>query len=241
MYVDLMSPYNYLQVNTKLANVLNLNCAVYWAELLNVYARVINKKRDELLDNEGYFDLDRKYITSRTTLSVEDQLHCDAAFEKLEIVFQDPQNPNRIKIDIEKMYALIVEDDPSVIKGLQKKAKLKRDDETAVKRAMVRNNLQLALTETDAELLDALKVWIEAVIEAKKPITKASVEIYQKNLNSYTDNKAVKLRIIEISTANSWVEFAYARDCYEKNYKHNGAFIGAQQKQNIGIDPNKKF
>ena len=60
MYVELMSPYNYLQVNTKLANVLNLNCAVYWAELLNVYARVINKKRDELLDNQGYFDLDRE-------------------------------------------------------------------------------------------------------------------------------------------------------------------------------------
>ena len=48
MWLDVMSQYNTLEVNIKLANVLGLHTAVYWAELMNVYARVVKKFRAEL-------------------------------------------------------------------------------------------------------------------------------------------------------------------------------------------------
>lgn len=242
MYVDLMSPYSQLTISKKLANILNLNCAVYWAELLNVYSRVIQKKKDEMIQNEGYFDLDRSYIQKNTTLSVEDQLACDAALQKLEIVFLHPENSNRIRIDMAKMFALILEDDPSVIKDLQKRAKIKRDDQTAVKREMIRRNLNAGIMESDADILEALKTWINSMVEAKTVITKPAVEVFQRNLNAYTDDKQVKLKIIEIATVHAWADFAWAKNCYEKDYKKsNGTFIGTPQKPKVGIDPNSGF
>ena len=71
--------------------------------------------------------------------------------------------------------------------------------------------------------------------------SKAAVEIYQRNLNNYTDSKDVKIKILEIATTLAYHEFAWARDQYEKNYKGNGTRIGVQQRQGNGIDPNSKF
>ena len=48
MWLDIMSQYNTLQVNIKLANLLGLEVATYWAALMDVYARVVNKFKDEL-------------------------------------------------------------------------------------------------------------------------------------------------------------------------------------------------
>ena len=55
MWLDIMSQYNTLQVNIKLANLLGLEVATYWAALMDVYARVVNKFKDELESNSGYF------------------------------------------------------------------------------------------------------------------------------------------------------------------------------------------
>lgn len=243
MYIDLMSPYNELTVNLKLVNVFNLQVAFYWAELMNIYARVINKKKDEMLKNDGYFDLDRSYIEKRTKITTDEQLACDSALQKLEIVSLDPNDSNRISIDMAKMFALILEDDPAVIRDLQKRAKLKRDDQSSIRREMIRRNLSVAINETDIDLLNALRAWVDALAEAKVHMTKAAVEIFQKNLNSYTDNKEVKLKIIEIAIVHAWADFAWAKNTYEKDYrKSNGTFIGVAQKSGkVGIDPNSGF
>ena len=102
MLIDLMSAYKSQTFNIKLAHIVGLNVAVYWGELMNVYARVIDKKLDETIENEGFFDLDRDYITKRTTLSIEDQLVCDKALLQAGIVDYDGKNVNRIRIDLGK-------------------------------------------------------------------------------------------------------------------------------------------
>jgi len=242
MYIDLMSQYTSLSVNIKLANILGLNIAVYWAELMNVYPRVIKKKEEELFNNDGYFDLDREYIKSRTTLSEEDQMLCDVALSKLDIVKVDPNNSCRIKIDIQKMYAYIVEDDPSVLKDIQKRAKVKRDDNSAVKREMIRRNLNAAISATDVDILSALRNWVDSLVEAKTFASKIVVETFQKNLISYTSDKQVQLKIIEIATIHAWADFAWAKNAFEKDYKgRSGTFIGKQQKQGTGIDTTSGF
>lgn len=242
MYIDLMSQYNHLQVNIKLANTLNLNIAVYWAELMNVYARVVNKKKEETEQNDGFFQIDREYVKRRTTLSIEDQLVCDAALEKLGILAKKADDPNNIAIDIKAMYALIVEDDATAIKEIQKKSKVKRDEAAAAKKEMLKANLIAAIEEDDVDILEALKTWISEVIEAKKPLSKVAVEVFQKNLHSYTDQKVVKLQLIEIATVHTWIDFAWAKNSYEKDYKKPiGTFISVDQKKKVGIDMNSGF
>jgi hypothetical protein len=241
MWLDVMSQYNTLEVNIKLANVLGLHTAVYWAELMNVYARVVKKFRVELEENEGYFELDRQYVTDRTTLSAEEQLQIDAGLSKLGVLASRENEPNWIKVDVQKFCAMLVDDNIDAIYEIQKISKLGRDDKALAKKNSVRLNLFAALSETDVDVLTAYKTWIDAMLEAKKPLTKAAVEIYQRNLNDYTDSKEVKIKILEIATSLAYHEFAWARDQYEKNYKGNGTFIGSKQRRANGIDPNSGF
>lgn len=241
MWLDIMSSYTTLPINVKLANMLGLDVAVYVAELLNIYPRVVVKKKDELLENEGYFELDRTYITKRTTLSVEDQLRIDTGLNKLDILAYRENDLNWIKLDVEKLCSYLVEDDLKAIREIQRISKLHREDTAKAKKASVRLHLLAALSETDPDVLTAYKAWIDSMLEAKKPLTKAAVEIYQRNLNSYTDVKEVKIKILEIATTLAYHEFAWARVQYEKNYAGNGTFIGVKQKKNGGIDPNSGF
>jgi len=136
---------------------------------------------------------------------------------------------------------MLVDDDINVIRDYQKKAKLKQSDKSNAKKNSVAINLKAVITETDPEVLEAFKTWIDAMLEAKKPLTRAAVEIYQRNLDNYTDNKDVKVKILEIATSLAYHEFAWARDQYEKNYRGSGAFIGAKQRKSGGIDPNSGF
>ena len=241
MWLDIMSQYNTLQVNIKLANLLGLKTAVYWAELMNVYSRVISKKLDELHENDGFFELDRSYIAKRTTLSVDEQLEIDAGLAKLDVVYTNQIDPNLIRLDIEKLCAILVDDDPDMIKALQKKAKLKQADESAAKRGALKVQLFNSIRETDAAVLEAYKDWISMMIDSKKVINRKAVEVFQINLNSYTDSREVKLKILELAAIHAYVDFAWAKDLYEKNYKGNGTFIGVNQKKNVGIDPNSGF
>lgn len=241
MWLDVMSQYNTLQVNIKLANLLGLEVAVYWAELMNVYARVLNKKKEDLIENDGYFELDREYITKRTTLTLEKQLEIDSGLTKIEVLFQDENDPNSIKLDIEKLCAILVDDSIDAIRDVQKRSKLRREDTARAKKASVRINLVAALKETDPDVLTAYHNWIDALLEAKKPITRQALDIYQNNLNDYTDNKQAKIKILEIATTNAYTEFAWSMKIYEKDYRGNGTFIGVKQKQGSGIDPNSGF
>ena len=104
MWLDIMSQYNTLQVNIKLANLLGLEVATYWAALMDVYARVVNKFKDELESNSGYFELDRGYITKRTTLTLDKQLEIDTGLGKLGVLKHRSENElNWITLDVEKL------------------------------------------------------------------------------------------------------------------------------------------
>lgn len=240
MYIDLMSPYNLISVNSKLANVLNLNCAVYWAELMNVYSRVINKKKDETIKNNGFFELDRDYITRRTTLSLEEQLLCDETLKKLEILTVDKEDTSKIRIDLEKMCAIILEDDPKMIKQIQKQSKLKRQDATVAKNIALLNNLSVYADEADADIKKAYVAWIESLIEGKKFISKQVVLVFKKNLDEYTENKDVKLTVLEIASIHGWGDFAYCKNEFERYY---AKMLSARKisKQKIGVDLNSGF
>ena len=105
----------------------------------------------------------------------------------------------------------------------------------------MRINLVAALKETDPDVLTAYNNWIDALLEAKKPITRQALDIYQNNLNNYTDNKQAKIKILEIATTNAYTEFAWSMKIYEKDYRGNGTFIGVRQNRTNGIDPNSSF
>jgi len=241
MWLELISGYERIEVNTKAINIFGRDAAIYLAELMWIYSQVVRKKLEECKANEGYFTLDRTYVQNRTALTAEEQLQIDAGLSKVGVVEINENDPNSIRINAEKYASILVDDDVNSIYEIQKISKLNRDDKANAKKNSVRLNLVAALSETDVDVLEAYKTWITAMLEAKKPLTKAAVEIYQRNLDNYTDVKEVKIKILEIATSLAYHEFAWARDQYEKNYKGNGTFIGVRQKKANGIDPNSGF
>ena len=241
MLLDIMSPYSYLQVNTKMISVFGLNVAAYWAELLNIYPRVIKKKKEEVSQANGFFTIDRDYIKSRTSLSLADQAKCDATLVNVGVLAVDENDSNRICISLKMMFEILSEDDQAEILAIQKKAKVKKASAAETKQAMIRVNLKKAITTTDTELQTAYHTWIDAILDSRNVLTKAAVEIFYKTVTEYSTAKAVQLKIIEIATVHAYRDANWAINIYSKDTKKPGTFIGVQQKSNVGIDPNSVF
>ena len=74
MYLDLLSQSNYLSYNIPIANLFGLQMSVYISEVISILEKATRKK--VLVD--GYVFLDREYISSRTTISIDDQLDFDS-------------------------------------------------------------------------------------------------------------------------------------------------------------------
>lgn len=241
MLIDIMSPYSYLQVNTKMISVFGLNVAAYWAELLNIYPRVIKKKKDEVIQANGFFTVDREYIKSRTSLDLADQAKCDKALVNVGALAVSEENPNFICISLNRMFEILSEDDSAAILDIQKKAKSRKGSTTETKAAMIKMNLKKAVVCSDAELTTAYHTWVDAIMDSKNVLTKAALEIFVRTVENYSTSKLVKLKIIEIATVHSYRDAQWAINMYERDSKKPGTFIGVQQKQNVGIDPNSAF
>jgi hypothetical protein len=67
------------------------------------------------------------------------------------------------------------------------------------------------------------------------------VQVFEKTVTDYTTNKAIRLQIIEIATVNSYKDATWAINKLGGGFKPAGTFIGVQQKQAVGIDPNSVF
>ena len=242
MLLDIMSPYSYLQVNTKMINIFGLNVAAYWAELLNIYPRVIKKKKDEVIQANGYFTIDREYIRQRTSLDLSEQTKCDKVLVNIGVLSIDEVDPNKICISLNAMFEILTEDDLTAIVEIQKKAKAKASVAKATGQDMKKFNLKRSIVETDTELRAAYERWIDGIWDAANcKFTKSVVQLFEKTVTAYTPNKALRLKIIEIATINSIYTAEYAINRLNGGYKKPGTFIGVEQKQNVGIDPNSVF
>ena len=242
MLIDLMSPYKNQTFNIKLAHIVGLNTAVYWGELMNIYARVIDKKLEETVQNNGYFDLDREYITKRTTLSIEDQLLCDKALLQAGIVDYDGKNVNRIRIDLGKMKEIIEQDDPKELAKLERTLKVKAMDAAQAKRIGSAQNFKNMIVESDPDLYEAYCVWVDTIIMDKKDfLNRTIVETFIRTVREFTDSKALQLKVIETATISGWKNATWACDSVKKTSGNSGTRIGVPQKNRVGIDPNSGF
>lgn len=242
MLIDLMSPYKNQTFNIKLAHIVGLNTAVYWGELMNIYARVIDKKLEETIQNDGYFELDREYITKRTTLSIEEQLVCDKALLQAGVIGYNGKDVNQIRIDLEKMKEIILEDDPKELSKLQKTLKVKTMDAASARRVGSAQAMKNLIVESDPDLFEAYCVWVDTIVMDKKDfLNKTILETFIRTIREYTDSKAIQLKIIEAATISGWKNASWAIDSVRKNSGSNGTRIGVTQKRSDGIDPNSKF
>ena len=232
MYLDL---FDELRLNKRLVKLAGFEVAAYWAELQSVLKQVV---KTQTMDEQGFFLLDRNYIERETTLTVNKQLKCEEELIELGALLRDAENPNRIAIGVNAMVAVITGEDTTKLKKSRKSSA----DEKAAKIEGIKSTMKKALVETDPEVRAAYERWIDGMIDAANcRFTKAVVQVFEKTITEYTTNKAIRLKIIEIATTNSYKDATWAINKLDSRFKNPGAFIGVPQKQNVGIDPNSVF
>lgn len=232
MYLDL---FDELRLNKRLVKLAGFEVAAYWAELQSVLKQVVKK---QTMDEKGFFLLDRSYIERETTLTVSKQLKCEEKLIELGVLLRDAENPNKIAIAVNGMVAVITDEDTTKLKKTGKTSV----DAKAAKIAGIKSTMKKAIVETDPEIRAAYERWVDGMIDAANcRFTKAVVQVFEKTVTEYTNNKAIRLQIIEIATINSYKDATWAINRLSGGPKKPGTFIGVQQNQNVGIDPNSVF
>lgn len=202
MYLDL---FNELRLNKRLIKLTGFEVAAYWAEIQSIIKQVVKK---QTADERGFFNLDRGYLERETTLTLTKQLKCEEKLIELGALAKDPENPNRIAININRMIEIITDEDT---KKLRKSTKACRDEAKAAKIAGIKINMKKAITETDPELRSAYELWVDGMIDAANcRFTKAVVQLFEKTVTDYTNDKSTRLKIIEIATTNSYRDASWA-------------------------------
>ncbi len=201
MYLDL---FDELRLNKKLVKIAGFEVAAYWAELQSILKQVVKK---QTADERGFFTLDRDYVERETTLSIAKQLKCEEKLLSLGVLLKDPAEPNKISIAVNGMVAVITDEDTTKLK----KSGSAQADVKAAKIAGIKATMKKAILETDSELRFAYERWVDGMIDAANcRFTKAVVQLFEKTVTQYTTDKALRLKIIEIATVNSFKDATWA-------------------------------
>jgi hypothetical protein len=218
--IELLTQDNYISFNIKAAHILGLTGAIYCSELFNIYSKAIKKSK---VDADGFFKIDRKYITDRTTISIEDQLIIDLNWIKLSIMQKKSDNPDIIKIDFQLLISLLNNNDIELLDNIKTKLQTKSPKGIKeTKRQAICNNLKNGIVCSNYELLTALRDWVDAIFS--NPVgylSKKSIEIFQSTLNTYTQGDLDKaLAIVKIATSQGYRDCSWAINIYEKSKQY---------------------
>jgi hypothetical protein len=201
LYLDL---FDELRLNKRLVKLAGFEVAAYWAELQSILKQVVKKGT---ADERGFFILDRDFMERETTLTVTKQLKCDEKLISLGVMLKDNTDPNRIAIAVNGMVAVITDEDTTKLKKTGKTSA----DAKAAKVAGIKATMKKAILEDDLELRAAYERWVDGMIDAANcKFTKAVVQLFEKTVTGYTNDKALRLKIIEIATINSYRDATWA-------------------------------
>jgi hypothetical protein len=226
-----------------------LNTAVYWSVVSEILDRVKDKKT---VDQFGFFKIDRKYVTTKTTLTTKQQRDCDAILSESDIIAVDPTNTDRISVNVGQMVSYIINSDVAVISNVtpvvNKKAKAPAsgksstklsDEQKEAKLLGMRNSVFKYITETDPDLLSAYRNWIDSVVGNTKA-NGTTAKLFQESIDKYTNDKSVKIQLINYSALRAYIDSRWAIEYYERNISGRNT---TEQKsaQIIGLNSDVEF
>lgn len=201
MYLDL---FDELRLNKRLVKLAGFEVAAYWAELQSILKQVSKKGT---ADERGFFTLDRDFMERETTLTLAKQLKCEEKLISMGVVLKDPDNPNKLCISVQGMVEVITDEDTTKLK---KRGKTSADAKAA-KVAGIKATMKKAILETDYNTRLAYERWVDGMVDAQNcKFTKAVVQLFEKTVTEYTQDRDLRIKIIEIATTNSWKDATWA-------------------------------
>ena len=246
MYIDIMSKDSYLLVNKKMIKHFGLELSAYFSMLLEIYPRVVEKKLDSLMQT-GYFRLSRDYVERECGLKHDQQLALDQALIRLGVLQVNPEDPDLIGINIQQMMEYLIEDEPEALKKLEKKAKTKKTDEAAGKKAGKISTFSAysATLAHTPEVQEAYRIWITALVEGGKcAFSKTTIQMFHEAMIKYTQDPRTQVEILRQAAASGYPNADWIINSMQKKqlgYTAPATRISVPQKVFNGIDTSEVF
>lgn len=210
MFVNLLATDTYVSYNTQLAQLLGLHEAIYLSELINIARKAELKNK---LVND-FFVVDRKYITSRTTLKTAEQQDIDKRLSEIKLL-KLGENLDQLNIDFSILNSLLLSKDEEAISDISKIAKKKPN-----KRQSMFDNLVSNIKTNNEELFEAYKSWITSVLQKQHWMSTKSVVNGEIIIDNYANgNLDLALYIIELADTNAYRDMEWAINLYESKHK----------------------
>ena len=233
MLIDIISTSNYNSYNIKLANMFGLDCAVYLNELINICEKAVRK--DKITD--CFFDVDRSYVESRTTIKETSQISLDEKLEKVGIVSRKKDCPNRIKIDLVLLTNIMSSEDEDLKNGLVKLVELKGKKQKPTKQEKIAQDLKDFVNTGNTVLDDFMRDWVDSVISKQGWLSKSAIIDCQEKINAFAFpdiNKAIE--VVKIAAVNGWRDVSWAINKYKESHKGENHLTFNDQDININTD-----
>lgn len=218
MYVDFLDVNNYGSYNITLAQIIGLSAAVYCAELISIYKKA--QLKNKLVDNV-FFKVDRKYISKRTSLSIEQQLDLDLKMSSKKMLKKHPDNSDTLAIDLKLIASIIANEDISIKENLAETFNKSASGIKSARRKRKIEELKENINCSIPEVKLSLEKWVDAVMsDLKNKLSSEAIEIFQDELYRYTNgDPELAIRIIKIATIQKYVSCQWAINIYEKDLK----------------------
>ena len=217
--INLLNSDNSISINSRVINIFGLNTAVYVSLLLKIISKAETKNK---LINQFYFKLDRKYVFSQTTLTVEEQLKIDEALMKLNILQKDPNNPDILYFDVMLFVSIVSNEDVKLITDIKDAVAIKKKTKKETQRQSIINTLKDSIACSNYELQTALREWIDSIYSNPNGyLSKTAVKEFQDTLNNYTKGDLdLALRIVKIASIQGYKMCDWAIDVYERDERN---------------------
>jgi hypothetical protein len=103
--------------------------------------------------------------------------------------------------------AVITDEDTTKLK----KTNAVKQDAKAAKMAGIKASMKKAILDTDYNTRLAYERWIDGMVDAQNcKFTKAVVQLFEKTITEYTQDRDLRIKIIEIATTNSYKDATWA-------------------------------
>lgn len=217
MLVDLLSTANMVSFNIKVAEVFGLHSAIYISELTNIYEKALRKKKIENYGGHTYFTIDRKYLTSRTTLSTKEQKDIEASLVQVEVLKVHPTNTDTIYLNIDGLASLLgTEIDKTILQRIGQIAKKKTVEEAKQGKLIGQiKSAKASVRTADVQLRNAYYNWIDAFAAKFGYISPSVVKINEEMVDSFAKgNIGAAISVVNTTAQHSWRSMEYAIKSY---------------------------
>ena len=164
----------------------------------------------------GFFTIDRNYITKRTTLSSVEQKEIDQEL-KICTILNIGEDKDSVNIDYSKLTTMLMDKNESILKGFVKEVKAQKKQSKA---EIIRQQLKKNIYTQNDELYNAYCEWIDSVSNKRGYMDKKAVIEGQQVIDNFCSKDLDKaLKVISIATINSYIDMNWAVNAYRKDYK----------------------